>query len=330
MRKQETHTMPLSFIKRALVVAAFGLSALSAHAQDASVKGKTFAYITPGLDLPFWRHIAKGVETGITKAGGTVLTLDSRNDASAQLKNAQDAISKGVAGIVISPTDSSTAPSVLALAARAHVPVVIADIGTNGGQYASFISSDNEKGAYETGQKVASVLKAKGWTSGGYGMITVSLARKNGQLRSAGFRRAMKEAGVPELGLNQLQRYTSEESFKYTQDMITAHPGMHCLFVQVDVAALGSAKAIQSARKGDDIVLGAFDGVEDFIAMLNDGRLVAFGMQQPNLMGEKAAAALVEAVNGKTPEKSIVVPVIVITKENLQENMAVVKQTVSF
>jgi ribose transport system substrate-binding protein len=328
--------MTSSIIKRVLrvsmCVTVFGLSALSAsaQAQDASVKGKTFAYITPGLDLPFWRHIAKGVETGIGKAGGTVLTLDSRNDASAQLKNAQDAISKGVAGIVLSPTDSSTAPSVLALAKRAHVPVVIADIGTNGGDYASFISSDNEKGAYETGKKVAEVLKAKGWASGGYGMITVSLARKNGQLRSAGFRQAMKEAGVQELGLNQLQRYTSEESFKYTQDMITAHPGMRCLFVQVDVATLGSAKAIQAARKGDDLVLAGFDGVEDYIPMLNDGRLIAFGMQQPNLMGEKAAAALVDAVNGKTPAKSIVVPVIVITKDNLQENMAVVKQTVSF
>ena len=40
----------------------------------------------------------------------------------------QDAIARGVAGIAISPTDSSTAPSVLALAARAKIPVVVADI----------------------------------------------------------------------------------------------------------------------------------------------------------------------------------------------------------
>ncbi|RKP53737.1 substrate-binding domain-containing protein [Pararobbsia silviterrae] len=314
----------------ALAIAGLATVSIGARAQDTDVKGKTFAYITPGLDLPFWRHIAKGVETGITKAGGNVLTLDSRNDASAQLKNAQDAISKGVAGIVLSPTDSSTAPSVLALAERAHVPVVIADIGTNGGNYATFVSSDNEKGAYETGQKVAEMLKAKGWTSGGFGMITVSLARKNGQLRTAGFRKAMKEAGVPEVGLNQLQRYTGEEAFKYTQDMITAHPDMRALFVQVDVASLGSAKAIQAARKNDDLMLAAFDGVEDFIAMLRDGRLAAFGMQQPNLMGEKAADALVEAAQGKTPPKSIVVPVVVITKDNLDANMAAVKQTVAF
>jgi Periplasmic binding protein domain len=59
----------------------------------------------------------------------------SHNDAQTQLKNAQDAIARGVAGIVISPTDSSTCPSVLALAQKANIPVVIADIGTNEGEY---------------------------------------------------------------------------------------------------------------------------------------------------------------------------------------------------
>jgi ribose transport system substrate-binding protein len=93
----------------------------------------------------------------------------------------------------------------------------------------------------------------------------------------------MKEAGVPELGLNQLQRYTGEEAFKYTQDMMTAHPGIRSIFVQVDVASLGSAKAIQAAHKGNDLLLAGFDGVDDFVGMVDDGRLAAFGMQQPIL-----------------------------------------------
>jgi ABC-type sugar transport system substrate-binding protein len=38
-----------------------------------------------------------------------------------------------VDGILISPTDSSTAPSVLSLAEKANIPVVIADIGPASG-----------------------------------------------------------------------------------------------------------------------------------------------------------------------------------------------------
>ncbi len=93
-------------------------------------------------------------------------------------------VSRGVAGIVLSPVDSSTAPAVLAIASRANIPVVIADIGTTSGDYVSFITSENERGAYGPGQALARALKAKGWTGGTYGLVTISLARKNGQLPS--------------------------------------------------------------------------------------------------------------------------------------------------
>ncbi len=117
--------------------------------------GKRLAYLTPGLDLPFWRTLAKGIEDTAKAQGGSSTTYDSHNSAQTQIQNAQDAIAKQVDGIIISPTDSSTAPAVLAAAKRANIPVVIADIGTTGGEYVSFIISDNEKGAYGVGQQLA-------------------------------------------------------------------------------------------------------------------------------------------------------------------------------
>ncbi|QYD73128.1 substrate-binding domain-containing protein [Paraburkholderia edwinii] len=301
--------------------------ASGAYAQQ-SAAGKRFAYLTPGLDLPFWRIVGKGVTDTVKAQGGTVTIYDSHNDAATQLKNAQDAVAQGVAGIVISPTDSSTAPSVLQIAARAKVPVVIADIGTNSGDYVSFISSENEKGAYETGKKLAEVMKQKGWDKGGYGISSISLARQNGKLRTEGFRRAMKEAGIPEVALNQMQRYTADETFRFVQDMITAHPDMHGVFVQTDAPTLGAARAIQVAHKQSDIALVAFDGIPQFVDMIKDGTLTASGMQQPYLMGQKAAGAMLDHLAGKEPPKSIVVPVVVVSKDNLDQELPVIKQTV--
>lgn len=301
--------------------------ATNAHAQGA-VNGKHFAYLTPGLDLPFWRIVGKGVSDTLKEQGGTTTVYDSHNDASTQLKNAQDAIAQGVAGIVLSPTDSSTAPSVLQLAARAKIPVVIADIGTNSGEYVSFISSENEKGAYETGKKLAEVMKQKGWEKGGYGISSISLARQNGKLRTAGFRRAMKEAGIPEVALNQMQRYTADETFRFVQDMMTAHPDMRGLFVQTDTPTLGAARAIQVAHRQGQIALVAFDGVPQFVDMIRDGTLTASGMQQPYLMGEKAGGAMLDHLAGKTPPKNIVVPVIVVSKDNLDQQLPVIQKTV--
>ena len=126
-------------------------------------RSKELVYLTPGLDLPFWRYLSKGIESVAKKNGYSYQALDSHNSAQTQLQNAQDAIARGVAGIVISPTDSSTCPSVLELAAKAKIPVVIADIGTNSGDYVSFIISDNYKGAYGVGEALAAAIKKKGW-----------------------------------------------------------------------------------------------------------------------------------------------------------------------
>src|SRR6516165_4716016 len=175
----------LSAVSAVFAVATFGLSDPTRAADT-----KEIVYLTPGLDLPFWRYLSKGVESEAKKAGYSYTALDSHNSAETQLKNAQDAIARGVAGIAISPTDSSTAPSVLALAARAKIPVVVADIGTNSGEYVSFIISDNHQGAFGVGEALAAAMKEKGWQDGSVGLVTISQARKNGQARTAGFREA--------------------------------------------------------------------------------------------------------------------------------------------
>ena len=95
------------------------------------------AYLTPSLDVPFWRYVRHGVEDELAKNGIECVTYDSKDDANTQMSNAQDAITKQVDAIVISPTDSASCASVLSLAQESDVPVVICDIGTDSGEYLS-------------------------------------------------------------------------------------------------------------------------------------------------------------------------------------------------
>jgi len=317
-------TLIQAFTGAALVagIATAGLSPVAAA-------NKEIVYLTPGLDLPFWRYLSEGIEKVAKDKGYAYQALDSHNSAQTQLRNAQDAIARGVAGIIISPTDSSTAPSVQDLAAKANIPVVIADIGTNGGDYVSFIISDNFEGAKGVGEALAKALKDKGWQDGSVGLVTISQARKNGQARTAGFREALKAAGiVKEAGLQQMQSYTADETFKFVQDMITAHPDMRAVWIQTDQPAIGALRAIKAARKQNDMLVAAFDGIPDFVDLLKSGQIVASGMQQPYLMGEKSAEAMFTRLEGGTPEKQILVPILVVTSENIDEALPTVKEMV--
>jgi ribose transport system substrate-binding protein len=310
-------------------VAALAVAAGFAFSAPARADNKEIVYLTPGLDLPFWRYLSKGIEAEAKKEGYAYAALDSHNSAETQLKNAQDAIARGVAGIAISPTDSSTAPSVLALAARAKIPVVVADIGTNSGEYVSFVISDNKEGAHGVGVALAEALKEKGWTDGTIGLITISQARKNGQARTGGFRDAVKEAGITkEAGLQQMQSYTADETFKFTQDMLTANPNMRGMFIQTDQPTLGALRAIKAAHRDGTLLVAAFDGIPDFVDLLKKGDIVASGMQQPYLMGEKSGEALVTALKGGKPDKEILVPIVIATSKNIDQILPTIKQTV--
>lgn len=298
--------------------------------RSASAAGKEIVYLTPGLDLPFWRALSKGVEAAAKDKGFTAQTFDSHNNAQTQLQNAQDAITRGVAGIVISPTDSSTAPSVLGLAKRANIPVVIADIGTNSGDYASFIISDNYRGAHDVGTDLAAALKKKGWDGGSVGIVAISQARKNGQARTKGFLDGMKEGGFTgkQAGLQQMQSYTADETFKFTQDLLTANPGMRALFIQTDQPTIGALRAVKAARREGDLLVAAFDGIPEFVDLLKSGQIVVTGMQQPYLMGTKAGDAMASVIGGTPPEKEISVPILAVSTDNVERDLPTIKKTV--
>jgi ABC-type sugar transport system substrate-binding protein len=311
------------------VVSALAATTMGFAAPACAADSKEIVYLTPSLNLPFWRYLSNGIESVAKKEGFSYTALDSNNSAETQLKNAQDAIARGVAGIAISPTDSSTAPSVLAAAARAKIPVVVADIGTNSGDYVSFIISDNKQGAFGVGEALAAALKEKGWTDGSVGLVTISQARKNGQARTAGFREAMKNAGITkEAGLQQMQAYTADETFKFTQDMLTANPNMKAMFIQTDQPTMGALRAIKAGHRDGTLLVAAFDGIPEFVDLLKKGDIVASGMQQPYLMGVKSGEALISAIKGGTPEKQILVPIIVATSKNIDQILPTIKETV--
>ncbi|MEO8713908.1 MAG: substrate-binding domain-containing protein [Acetobacteraceae bacterium] len=317
-------------ITRRDLVATAGLSAaaLATRARPASAAGKQLVYLTPGLDLPFWRVLAKGIDDTAKAAGGASTAYDSHNSAQTQLQNAQDVIARKVDGIIISPTDSSTCPAVLNLAKRAGIPAVIADIGTTGGDYVSFIISDNFQGAYGIGQVLAKAMTAKGWNKNTVGLVTISLARNNGKARTNGFMKAMDEAGIKQAALSQMQTYTADETLKFTQDMLTAHPDMRGLFVETDQPTLGALRALNASRRENDMLVAAFDGIPDFVELIKQGKIVGSGMQQPYLMGERSAQAMLDHLSGKSPEKQILVPIEVVTRENIAQVEPTIRKTV--
>ncbi|MCA9863058.1 MAG: substrate-binding domain-containing protein [Thermomicrobiales bacterium] len=321
---------------RGAAAASLAVPALSSFLPAAMAQDETYqvAYLTPGLNVPFWKYLSDGIkqqaakDSAETGATITVTDYDSRNDAGTQLQNAQDAITAGVNLIILSPTDSSSAPTVLEAAQEAGVPVVIADIGTDEGEYVSFVISSNEQGAYEAGKVMMEKMKEKGCEGGDVLMITISQARLNGQNRTKGITRAVEEAGSKIVQFLQSEDYTRQEAQAQASDMLSANPEACGFFTQHDEAALGALTAIEESGRADDIVFASFDGSPESVELIKQGKLVAASMQQPVLMGRISMEVGLKALRGEEVEKETEVPTILVTPENVNDIEATLQDTV--
>ena len=320
-----SHHAALNTVRRRLLASLL----LIATPLTAISSTKSVYYITPGLDLPFWRTLGLGIGTIATQNGYQLRVLDSKNSDAQQLSNIEQAIREQAAGIILSPTDSKSAQAVLELTSRARIPVVVADIGSNGGEFVSYVKSDNYRGAYGVGQEVAAALKERRLKNPAFALCTIALTRKNGQDRTNGFLDAMKEAGYTNMvALRQMQSYTKEETYQFVKDILREHPKVAAIFVEVDKPTMGALTALKESRKLKEVIVGSYDGIPEFVDHLKSGNLVAVGMQQPLLMGTQSAEILFGAIQGKKQPKQVLVPVLNATSKNVAEWLPVAEKTV--
>ncbi len=302
-----------------LVAAAVCGGVFAAGSADKGKAGQiTIAYVTPGLDVPFWRDLAEGIHQQAAKMGVKVIDSDSRNSAAKQLKNVQDLITSGVNGIIISPTDSASCPPVLELAEKANIPVVICDIGTDSGNYASFVITDNYGGAKMAGDYTVEALKKMGVMQGAeVAVIDVALSRANGRNRLAGYKDAIEAAGGKVVTVLEAKDYTRAESMRFTQDLLVAYPNLKALFAAYDEAVMGAIPAIETAGRQKSLVLTSFDGSAESVQALKEGKFAAISAQQGPLMGRHAVDALMAVLNKKDVAKKIDVSCFMVTAENV-------------
>ncbi len=303
-------------------------AAPTAGAGAAASKKLSIAYVCPGLDAPFWKYLSDGIKQEASKAGATVTDFDSRNDAATQLKNAQDVITRKMDAIILSPTDSSTAPAVLKVAADAKVPVIIADIGTDSGEYVSWVISTNAQGGKDACELLAKQLKAKGWAQGPIGMIQISQARINGKNRTKGAMEALDAAGVKVVQYLEAQKYVRDEAKQFAQDMLTAHPDIHGIFAQYDEGALGAMAAIQAAGRQNDVLLASFDGGPETMEAIKTGKQIGVAVQQPVEMGRQSFKAVYAFLNGQQVQKQIDVPTFLVTPDNIASLQSKIEDSV--
>lgn len=291
-------------------------------------KNKKIAYIVSDTDIPYWSIMAKGIANEAKSKGYEVEVYSANNSLKQELENTVAAIKNQVDGIIISPINSSSCVTVLQMAKRSAIPVVISDIGTDKGEYLSYISSNNYQGAYAIGKVLVKRMKRLKIKEGTVGIIAIPQKRSNGKARTAGFLKALHENDIYSTDLKQQVDFSYQETYDYTIQMIKEDPKLKALWLQGSDKFQAALDAINDAKKSGEILLVTFDAEPVFLELIPKGVLLGAAMQQPYLMGTKAIELLERHFQGKIVSKNIELPILAISKENITEKLPVIKRNV--
>ncbi|MDO8453581.1 MAG: substrate-binding domain-containing protein [Sulfurimonas sp.] len=289
---------------------------------------KKIAYIVTDSRIPFWAIMGRGVQSGADSLGYELEIYSAENSTKKELELSVKAIKDEVSGIIVSPSTSSACVTILKLAKGANIPVVISDIGTDGGEYVSYISSNNREGAYEIGKLLAKKMADLGWNNGRVGIVAIPQKRLNGQARTAGFMQAMDEANIKGADIKQLVTWSEEETYTFCKEMIESYPDLRAIWLQTSNGYNGALRAITESGKKNELLLMAFDAEPEFLDLIPTGVLAGSAMQQPYLMGQEAIKAMDLYLSGKDVPKSIQLPILPISTENIAEKLPIIKRDV--
>lgn len=169
----------------------------------------------------------------------------------------------------------------------------------------------------EFGQFVAGYIIGN---MGGETKIGVMLASTEVQLlRRDGFMVAMSAVPGAEVVATGDGRNILERSIAEAEDMLTAHPDIDVIYATGDPSLQGGLAA--AAAQGKDIAFFGWDDIPaPFIKPLEDGRIVGFLKQAPDVGGMMAVRFLAAAVNGEAVPAEFHYNPNVVTRFNLDEH----------
>lgn len=261
------------------------------------------------LNNPFFISLDKGISDLATEKGATVKSVDAQNDTAKQSNDIDDLIQQGVDILLINPVDSSAITPAVEAANAADIPVITIDRSSEGGKVLTLVASDNVEGGEIAANYIKEISGEEADVVQLEGVPGASAARERGE----GFKNIAEES----LNLidSQTANFDRAEGLTVMENILQANPNIEAVFAQNDEMALGAIEAIESAGLTDSIQVVGFDGTEDGIKAVEEGRLSATVAQQPEEMGRLAMQAAFDYFAGEVLDDYIASPLELITAD---------------
>lgn len=307
----------MTLLKTCLAVSALALTAAGAQAREIAVIVKT-------TNSNFWQNVNLGAQAAIEGQSEHTLSFDGPAAESAvadQVSLVENAINRGVAGLVLAPSDPEALIPVVQRAYESGIPVVIIDsaLGEGAeGAFQAFLSTDN----CAAGEQVAKRMIDEAGTTGKVGIMSY-VAGVGSEIGRVGcFTTYLQENSDLEIVGPLYSQSQMANALNQTTDMLASNPDLIGIFGANEPTAVGMGRAIEQAGKAGQLTALGFDGNEDLHQFVRDGVLTATAVQGSFAMGEMGVQTVMDILAGETVEPFINTGVVMVDKANIESDEA--------
>lgn len=312
MKKSNRKLIFLIIVLQYFSVILYGCTIFGDAETSSSPRKFGATYMT--MNNPYFDVLNDGIKEVVEANGDLLITRDPALDQKKQNDQIYEMIEEGVAAIFLNPVDWKEVEPALVACKEAEIPVFNVDTYVYNTEYvASVIASDNYNAGVQCAQDMMSKLDSADIVILDEPKVNSILQRINGFLDTiAGnenYNIVVQEAAGGEL----------EVAMEVMNHILEAGISFDVVMGGNDPTAIGAIAAIESQHMDKRFLIYGVDGSPDGKMMIKEGYLEGTSSQQPSVIGAIAAEVAYDYLNGEEVEKDIIVPVTLVTNDNLDD-----------
>jgi ribose transport system substrate-binding protein len=271
----------------AMIVACLWFVAAGAvTAADQPAAKQKIAIVISTLNNPWFVVLGDSAKARANELGYEATVFDSQNDTAKEATHFEDIIAGGYKAILFNPTDADGSVANVAKAKKAGIPVFCIDREINSTDAATAqLLSDNYAGCVELGKHFVKTVGKEGK----YAELLGLVGDNNTHNRSKGFHSVVDRYPGLKMVAQQSADFDRAKALDVMEAILQKNPDLNAVFCGNDAMAMGAYQALVAAQKDKQVKVFGFDGADDVVKLIAEGKIAATGMQFPKVMAAKAS-----------------------------------------
>ena len=272
------------------------------------------------LAFPYVAALQRAAQNEARRLGVVrLIETDAMNDTGKELDNVQRLLSQKIDCLAFEAASLDASVASIEAANRTGVPVVQFNGRANGGDYVTFVGSNQRESGELLGKWLADFYRRSGqerlrgiYLRGMPGQVT-DLARNDG------FKSELQKEGLQDK-IELTEQYADYDRGKgqsVTESILSRDKNFSFILANNDDMILGALQAAEQFGLSGQIQLVGVDGLPETLNAILAGKIAATVFQNPEAQGAGGVQACYRHLKGDALPKEMLIPFELVTQENV-------------